>query len=97
MENILIIGAHYDDAELGCGGTAAKLAAMGKNVYKLTLTNNETNFDAMNIHVDANSSVRQSSNACKILGIKEIVDFEPVQCCKLFYDTEIMQRVEKII
>ena len=31
MNNILIIGAHYDDTELGCGGTAAKLAAQGKN------------------------------------------------------------------
>ena len=38
MDNILIIGAHFDDTELGVGGTAAKLAEQGKNVYKLTLT-----------------------------------------------------------
>lgn len=97
MHNILIIGAHYDDAELGCGGTAAKLASEGKNVYKLTLTNNETNFAQMNIHVDADSSIVQSAKACDILGIKEVVDFVPVQCCELFYNTKIMQRVEKVI
>ena len=97
FENVLIIGAHYDDAELGCGGTAAKLAAEGKNVYKLTLTNNETNFSQMNIHVDADSSIRQSARACEVLGIHEVTDFEPVQCCELFYNTSIMQRVEKVI
>ena len=51
MKNILIVGAHYDDAELGAGGTAAKLAAEGKNVYKLTLTDNVTKFSQMNINV----------------------------------------------
>ena len=29
MKNALIIGAHYDDAELGVGGTAAKLSLGG--------------------------------------------------------------------
>lgn len=96
-KNILIIGAHYDDAELGAGGTAAKLVAEGKKVYKLTLTNNETDFGAMNIHVDADSSILQSAKACEILGVNEITDFKPVQCCELYYSTEIMQRVEKVI
>ena len=41
MKRILIIGAHYDDAELGAGGTAAKLVAEGCQVYKVTLTDNE--------------------------------------------------------
>ena len=60
MQNILIVGAHYDDAELGCGGTAAKLAAEGKNVYKLTLTNNVTKFSQMNIHVLYETSVKDN-------------------------------------
>lgn len=29
MENILIVGAHFDDTELGAGGTAAKLVKSG--------------------------------------------------------------------
>ena len=55
-KNVLIIGAHYDDAELGVGGTAAKLAIEGKTVYKLTLTDNETDFRQMGIKVDNHSS-----------------------------------------
>lgn len=33
MQNILLVGAHYDDTDLGVGGTAARLSAEGKNVY----------------------------------------------------------------
>lgn len=97
MENILIVGAHFDDAELGAGGTAAKLAAEGKNVYKLTLTDNVTKFEAMNINVAYESSRQQSAKACEALRIKEITDFEPIECSKLEYTQEVMQRVEKII
>ena len=97
MQNILVIGAHFDDAELGCGGTMAKLAAEGKKVYKLTLTDNVTNFEQMNIHVDMQSSQVDSANACKEMNVEEICDFQMIKCNELTYTTETMQRVEKII
>lgn len=97
MENILVVGAHFDDAELGCGGTMAKLASEGKKVYKLTLTDNVTNFEQMNIHVDMKSSVIDSANACKEMNVEEICDFEMIKCNELTYTTEVMQRVEAII
>lgn len=97
MENILIVGAHYDDAELGCGGTAAKLAAMGKNVYKLTLTDNVTKFQHMHINVLYETSVSESAKACEVLGVKEITEYEPCKCCHLFYNTDTMQKIEDVI
>ena len=97
MNNILVIGAHYDDAELGAGGTMAKLAAEGKNVYKLTLTDNVTKSSHLHINVEYETSVRESALACEVLGVKEITEFEPVECCHLFYDTETMQRVEDVL
>ena len=36
--NILAIGAHPDDIELGCGGLLIKAARQGHNVYMYTLT-----------------------------------------------------------
>ena len=96
MENILVIGAHFDDAELGCGGTMAKLSAEGKNVYKLTLTDNVTDFRQMNILVDMDSSKIDSANACKVLGVKEI-EFDMVKCNELTYNTKLMQKIESII
>lgn len=96
MDRILIVGAHFDDAELGAGATAAKLAAQGKAVYKLTLTDNTTNFGQKNINVEYEKSKRQSAAACAVLGVQE-VEFEPVPCTHLQYSTELMQRVEKVI
>lgn len=97
MKNVLIIGAHYDDAELGAGGTAAKLVAENKNVYKLTLTDNVTKSSHLHINVEYETSVRESALACDVLGVKEIAEFQPVRCNQLFYDTEIMQRVEDVL
>jgi LmbE family N-acetylglucosaminyl deacetylase len=39
--NILAIGAHPDDIELGCGGLILKAARNGHNVYMYTLTRGE--------------------------------------------------------
>ena len=97
MQNVLMIGAHYDDAELGAGDTAAKLAAEGKNVYKLTLTDNVTRSSHLHIDVAYETSVRESAKACQVLGIHEVTEFKPVECCHLFYETEVMQRVEDVI
>lgn len=97
MKNILVVGAHFDDAELGAGGTAAKLVREGKKVYKLTLTDNVTNFEQKNIHVGFEDSRLQSAKASNIIGMEEITNFEPVECSRLQYNKEIMQRVEKVI
>lgn len=96
MNRILIIGAHYDDAELGAGGVAARFVEEGKSVYKLTLTDNSTNFKQRNVEVEYLKSKNESSEACKILGVKEI-DFQPERCSYLTYSTELMQRIEKVI
>jgi LmbE family N-acetylglucosaminyl deacetylase len=43
--NILAIGAHPDDIELGCGGLLLKAAKQGHNVYMYTLTHGEASGD----------------------------------------------------
>lgn len=98
INNVLIIGAHYDDAELGCGGTAAKLLEEGKKVFKLTLTDNKTDFKQYNIQVNTNDSLISSKKACKELGgVIEISAFAPKECNCLAYDKDTMQQIEKII
>lgn len=97
MKNILIIGAHFDDAELGVGGTAAKLVSQGKKVYKFTLTDNETNFKERNINVSFSESKKQSLKASEILGIIEIENPNPISCSSLIYCKQTMQQIETII
>lgn len=41
MANILVVGPHPDDQELGMGGTVAKLAAQGHRITLLDMTNGE--------------------------------------------------------
>lgn len=41
MANVLVIGAHPDDAEIGMGGTVASLVARGETVTLLDLTDGE--------------------------------------------------------
>lgn len=96
INNVLIVGAHFDDAELGAGGTAAKLVDEGKNVYKVTLTDNVTKFDYRKVNVNYESSQIQSKKACDILGVIEL-DFEPEECSELQYSKSVMQRLERII
>ena len=97
MDRILVIGAHFDDAELGAGGTAARLVSEGKKVYKLTLTDNDTDFKQMGVKVDFDSSKRDSARAASIIGMEEITDYIPEKCSTLQYSKEVMQKVEKII
>ena len=97
MKNILAIGAHFDDVELGVGGTLAKLSSNGASVYKLTLTDNVTNFEQFNISVEFEECKKQSAKSCNILGINQIEPDEYVPCNYLDYSTKIMKMVEKII
>ena len=97
MNRILVIGAHYDDAELGAGGSMAKWVLEGKEVYKLTLTDNETNFEKKNIIVDNESSRRESALACNLLGVKEITDLTIESCTNLSFNKKQMQEIESFI
>ena len=69
----------------------------GVNFYKLTLTDNVTNSSHLHVNVAYETSVRESALACAVLGVREITDFEPVDCCQLCYSTEMMQRVEDVL
>ncbi len=40
-QNILAVGAHPDDIELGCGGTIAKHLELEDNIYVIIMTNGE--------------------------------------------------------
>jgi len=96
MENILIIGAHFDDSELGVGGTAARLVAEGKNVYKITLTDTEVFSDDMNLSITHESCIRDSARACEVLGVREL-EFSVSPYGELKFTKELMQELEKLI
>ncbi len=97
MKKVLAIGAHFDDVELGAGGTLAKLANNGAKVYKLVLTDDVTNFDQKKIKTDFESSRKEGESAANVLGITQIEPSRYEKCTKLEFNSINMQLVEKII
>jgi LmbE family N-acetylglucosaminyl deacetylase len=67
-KKILIVCAHADDMELGCGGTVNKLLEAGKDVYQLILSFNLKGTASKFTADDIRQEVYQSA---KILGLKK--------------------------
>ena len=71
--NILAIGAHFDDVELGCGGTLAKHASNGDVVYVYVTT---VSGFANNNHETVRSNeiaLKEANTAMKVLGVQELI------------------------
>ena len=62
--DILAIGAHPDDVELGCGGTLAKLILEGKKAAIVDLTQGELGTRGTNI-----TRAQEAASASEILGV----------------------------
>ncbi|MDP2452705.1 MULTISPECIES: bacillithiol biosynthesis deacetylase BshB1 [unclassified Kaistella] len=69
--DILAIGAHPDDVELGCGGTLAKLISEGKTVTVVDLTQGELGTRGTNL-----TRAEEAANASKILGFSDRVNLK---------------------
>lgn len=63
--DVLAIGAHPDDVELGCGGTLAKLIHSGKKVAIVDLTRGE-----LGTRGTAETRAEEAQKASEILGIE---------------------------
>jgi len=70
--NILAIGAHFDDIELGCGGTIARHAAKGDSVTAFVATRSGfSNPAAKTVRSDA-AARREGERALRLLGAKTV-------------------------
>jgi LmbE family N-acetylglucosaminyl deacetylase len=98
--NILAIGAHFDDIELGCGGTLAKHVANGDTVYAYVATvSGFTNQE--NEVVRANEvAIAEGKRAMEVLGVEltcgyfrtlevEFTEQLNVQILKLVHEKQI--------
>lgn len=75
--NILAIGAHFDDIELGCGGALAKHVAEGDSVWAFVAT--LSGFRNYNNDIIRTSEIaqREGRQAMEVLGVNLICgDFE---------------------
>ena len=71
--NILAIGAHFDDVELGCGGALARHSKNGDDVYVFVATvSGFTNQYNQTIR-SSETALSEAQGAMNILGVKELI------------------------
>ena len=87
--NILAIGAHPDDIEIGCGGTLIKYADRGHRVYCLVITGGGQGGD---------SEVRrlEQQAAGNIMGVEKIFWGEYLDT-HLVVDQQLISKIEQVI
>lgn len=67
--NIVVIGAHPDDAELTTGGTAIKYAKLGHKVLFVALTNGDAGHQSMGGGTLARARAAEAQESAKRLGV----------------------------
>ncbi len=87
--NILAIGAHPDDIELGCGGLLLKAAKQGHDVHMYSLT-------AGSVSGDPEQRSSELMRSAKFIGAKNlwIDNFEDT---KLSVNNELINHIENVI
>jgi LmbE family N-acetylglucosaminyl deacetylase len=93
--NVLAVGAHADDIEIGCGGVVAKHVKSGDNVIMLVMTTSDyTNYDGRVLRTLTEAEIEMKKGA-EALGAKLIrLNFASK---KLPYSNESVELINEII
>ena len=93
--NVLAVGAHADDVEIGCGGTVAAHVRKGDNAILLVMTESSyTHYDGTVLRT-VEEGVAEEAGAADVLGAKLInLEFETK---KVPYSAESVEMINKII
>lgn len=93
--NILAVGAHADDVEIGCGGTVAAHVQKGDQVILLVMTESSYTYYDGTVLRTVEEGVTEEKCASDILGTKLInLQFETK---KVPYSAESVEMINKII
>ena len=81
---ILVLGAHPDDIELGCGGTLAKLSAVGWRICAVVMSTGTKGAS------DGAQRCLETDRALKSLGVHEVIQHD-------FPDTRLHEHLNDLI
>lgn len=95
---ILVVAAHPDDPEFGCGGTVAKYISEGAVAYYLICTNGARGSRGSNIKSDTLAKTRKKEQlaAAKVIGVKEVIFLDHGDG-ELEADLHLKEEIVKII
>ena len=94
----MVIAAHPDDAEFGCGGAVAKWVASGASAFFLIATNGDKGNDSGEITPVELSIIRQTEqeNAARTVGV-QYLEFLPYEDGSLSANHDLRGRVVEMI
>lgn len=69
---IVVVGAHPDDPESGCGGTIARYTSLGHEVTILYLTRGEAGIEGKTLQEAAAIRTAEAEKACAILNARPV-------------------------
>ncbi len=92
--NILAIGCHPDDLEIGCGGTLAKYAELGHQVVMCHVANGNMGHAVILPDELREIRAKEAENAGKVLGAAEVISLDVPD---LKVDSKEEETVHKVI
>ena len=94
-KNVLAVSAHFDDAELGCGGTLARHARAGDKVTLFVATRSEYADMDKKVVRSADKARREGLAAARILGADLMV--AGYETFHLTYDDDLIATVRRLV
>jgi len=97
-KRVMVVAAHPDDAEFGCGGTIAKWVHQGTEAFFLIATNGDKGDDEAKTTPEELAAIRarEARAAADALGVKELVIL-PRHDGELIYSIELRGDVVRYI
>ena len=93
--NILAIGAHFDDIELGCGGALAKHVSQGDKVYAYVATLSGFTNPESKVVRSNEMAMSEGERAMQVLGVELICGgFETLA---VEFNEELNQQIVRIV
>ena len=93
--NILAVGAHADDVEIGCGGTVARHVKKDDNVIILIMAESSYTDYTGRVLRSIEEGVNEEENAAKVIGAKLINLGFKTKCVP--YSSESIEAINRII
>ena len=93
--NVLAIGAHFDDLELGCGGTLIKHVKRGDNVTMLVVTKSSYNDPNNKVIRRAEVAYEEGEKAASIIGARlECLNYDTFM---VPFDESLTSKIDRYI
>ena len=94
--NILAIGSHFDDVEIGCGGSLINFRKKGHKIHLIVVTNSEyTNFNGSIIR-SKEQALNEGVCAANILGVTSFVNMD-YACKTVKCDKSLIEGLNSLI